>query len=312
MRRAFSPAFVSSLAGFAAAFVGTTSVAQNGDSLSDSVLEANTRFDNALASDNRGVLDTVLDPEFTWIFPDGSYYGRSDTLQALPDTATSTTGEPSAVAERAYGRVRALEVSSGLAKALRIWALRPDGWRLLHMNEVVKAPERTGEPRPYRPSYRDTVDVMSCDNPCEAVPYVPATQRSLDALRSWQQQELGSHLMDMELWGSYVTDEWISQRAGSPQQTKDGRIRGTNVRAENGVTGSTQATVLQMRLYDLEDAVLMVSLTQGLRGRPEYRTRIFVRDGQRADGGDRYKMAESYGQAVAASAVFERRDRARR
>lgn len=61
-----------------------------------------------------------------------------------------------------------------------------------------------------------------------------------------------------------------------------------------------------MRLIDLDDAVLMVSLTQGLRGRPEYRSRIFVHDGQRPDGGDRYKMAESYGQVVAASPVFER------
>ena len=61
-----------------------------------------------------------------------------------------------------------------------------------------------------------------------------------------------------------------------------------------------------MRLHDLKDAVLMVSLTQGLRGRPEYRTRIFVHDGTRADGGPLYKMAESYGQAVVGAPVFER------
>ena len=61
-----------------------------------------------------------------------------------------------------------------------------------------------------------------------------------------------------------------------------------------------------MQLVDLEDAVLMVSLTQVLRGRPEYRSRIFVHDGERADGGPRYKMAESYGQAVEDSAAFER------
>lgn len=306
MRRTSLLPLVTCLVGFSTALAWTASHAQNGDPLRKSVLDANVRFDSALASDNRAALDEILDPEFTWIFPDGSYYGRSDTLQALPDAATSTTGEESSVAERAYGRVRALEVSSGLVRALRIWVLRPDGWRLLHMNELVKAPEPQGAPRPYRAAYRDTVPVQACDNPCEAVPYVPATQRSLDALRSWQQQELGSHTMDMELWGSYVTDEWISQRAGSPQNSKERRIRLTDRRAEHGVAGSTQATVLQMRLYDLEDAVLMVSLTQGLRGRPEYRTRIFVHDGERADGGDRYKMAESYGQVVAASAVFER------
>ncbi len=295
-----------SLVGVSSFVAWTDADAQSGRAVNQSAIQANTAFDNALASDNSPGLENLLDPEFSWIFPDGSYYGRSDTLAALPDSAPSTTGEAITVVERAYGRVRALEVSSGLVRALRIWVLRPNGWRLLHMNELVKAPEREGEPPPYRAAYRDTVPVQSCDNPCETVPYTPATQRSLDALRSWQQQELGSHLMDMELWGSYVTDDWVSYRAGSVANSKERRIRLTNRRAENGVTGSTQATVLQMRLYDLTDAVLMVSLTQGLRGRPEYRTRIFVHDGQRSDGGPRYKMAESYGQVVAGAHVFER------
>jgi hypothetical protein len=270
------------------------------------VLDANAAFDTALSRNNRAALDALLDPEFTWIFPDGSFYGRSDTLMALPDAASSATGEAISVAERVYGRVRAVEVSSGLVRALRIWVMRPEGWRLIHVNELVKAPERDGGPAPYRPAYRDTVPVPDCDNPCDTVPYTPTTQRSLDALRSWQRQELGGHTMDMDLWGSYVTDDWVAYRAGGVANPKERRIRLTNRRADNGVTGTAQATVLQMRLYDLEDAVLMVSLTQGLRGRPEYRTRIFVHDGERADGGARFKMAESYGQAIASSPVFER------
>jgi len=304
-RSALTPLIVL-LAGLAASLAWAEGHAQSRDSLSASVLEANEKFDSALASDNRAALEQTLDPEFTWIFPDGSFYGRSDTLLALPNAATSTTGEPIDVVERAYGRVRAIEVSSGLVMALRIWVLRPDGWRLIHMNELVRAPETGGAPGPDRRSYRDTVAVQPCDNPCEAVPYLPTTQHSIDALRSWQQQELGSHLMDMDLWGAYVTDDWVAQRAGGRSNPKTRRIELSNARVEQGVTGNTQATVLQMRLIDLDDAVLMVSLTQGLRGRPEYRSRIFVHDGQRPDGEDRYKMAESYGQVVAASPVFER------
>lgn len=306
MKRICPRSLVTSLLALSMSLAWTAGRAQDGDPLSETVLEANSAFDSALASDNREALDELLDPEFTWIFPDGSFYGRSDTLQALPDSAPSTTGEPISVDERAYGRVRALEVSSGLVRALRIWVLRPEGWRLIHMNELVKAPEREGGPRPYRPAYRDTVPVPDCDNPCENVPYVPTTERARDALISWQRQEYGAHTMDMDLWGAYVTDDWVGQRAGGVRNPKERRIRVTERRIEHGVTGSAQATVLQMRLYDLEDAVLMVSLTQGLRGRPQYRSRIFVHDGERADGGPRYKMAESYGQAVEGTPVFER------
>ena len=177
------------------------------------------------------------------------------------------------------------------------------------MNEVVTAPERLADEIPYRPAAPpDMPAVPPCDNPCESVPYVPATQRSRDALLSWQQQELGSHLMDMELWGAYVTDEWISQRAGGLPLSKARRIAATRTRAAQGVTRNAQATVLQMRLYDLEDAVVMVSLTQGRRGKPQYRSRIFVHDGQRPDGGDRYKMAESYGQVVVDSHRYTREE----
>ena len=290
----------------ATALVGATP-AQAQSANGETVIEANSALDTALNHEDRAALDALLDPEFTWIFADGHYYGRSDTLAAMPASAPSQTGEHVAVEERAYGRVRALEVSSGLVRVLRIWVMHPEGWRLLHMNEIVIAPPRQADEIPYRPAASpDLPEVPPCTNPCDSVPYVPATQHTLDALRSWQQQELGSHLMDMELWGSYVTDAWVGQRTGGVPDPKARRIRLTRERAANGVERNAQATVLQMRLYDLEDAVLMVSLTQGRRGKPQYRSRIFVHDGQRPDGSDRYKMAESYGQVVADAPIFER------
>jgi hypothetical protein len=270
------------------------------------VLETNAAFDTALTGRDRARLEGLLDPEFTWVFPDGSFYSRLDTLLAMPASATGKTGQPSRVAERAYGRVRVLEVSSALMMGLRVWVQRPEGWRLIHINELETAPPRDNAPASAAPVRRDTAAVPACDNPCTSVPYVPSTPRSRDALLSWQQQELGSHLMDMTLWGSYVTDGWVSQRGGNPAQSKQARIRGTLRRVEQGTTRNAQAAVLQMRLVDLEDAVLMVSLTQGDNEPPEYRSRIFVHDGTRADGGPRYKMAESYGQTVAGSPSFER------
>jgi len=300
---------IPSLLGFALGFVASPSFGQTAATRYATPIDANAAFDAALAAGNRAALDGLLDAEFSWIFPDGSFYGRADTLQARPASATSKTGQAARVAERAYGRVRVLEVSSALAMGLRVWVQRPEGWRVIHINELQAAAPRAGGAAPAAaaaPAYRDTVAVPDCKNPCESVPYVPTTPRNRDALLSWQQQELGSHLMDMALWGSYVTDNWVSQRAGTPAQTKEARIRETNRRAEQGTRRSSQATVLQMRLTDLDDAVLMVALTQVLRGKPEYRSRIFVHDGTRADGGPRYKMAESYGQVVADSPAFER------
>ena len=290
--------------------VGLALLLASSPSQAQTVLEANAAFDAALAGRNRGSLDALLDAEFTWVFPDGSYYGRLDTLVAMPPSATAKTGQPGRIAERPYGRVRVLEVSSALMMGLRVWVQRAEGWRLIHINELQAAAprdSRAGAAAPAAASAsRATVAVPACENPCKSVPYVPTTPRSRDALLSWQQQELGSHLMDMMLWGSYVTDDWVSQRGGSPAQTKQERIRGTLRRVEQGTSRNAQAAVLQMRLIDLEDAVLMVSLTQGQNEPPEYRSRIFIHDGTRADGGARYKMAESYGQAVADSPSFDR------
>ena len=286
------------------AVTATPSNAQTASGLT--ARDANAAFDAALAGGDRARLEALLDPEFTWVFPDGSFYSRLDTLLGTPASATSRTGQAARIAERAYGRVRVLEVASATMMGLRVWVERPRGWRLIHINELDTASPTSSTPAPARPASRATEAVPACDNPCRSVPYVPATPRSRDALLSWQQQELGSHLMDMTLWGSYVTDTWVSQRGGSPAQTKEARIRGTLRRLEQGTTRNAQAAVLQMRLIDLEDAVFMVALTQGLGERPEYRSRIFIHDGTRADGGPRYKMAESYGQAVADSPSFDR------
>ena len=272
-----------------------TVFAQTGD-----LLAANAALDEALTGDNTAATDRLLDPEFTWVFKDGSHSSRFDVLSLLPDPGTSN-GEEQEIMERVYGKVGVVQVFSGTVRALRVWANRPDGWKLVHINELDVAPEyatRGG-------AYRDTLpndQLPDCVNPCTLIPTHPATPGELAAMQSWQGQEIAAATMNMSYedgWAYYAAQENVGQFNGRPSgNPKQVRLEGTYARIERGIKKSAQSTVLQMNLVDLGDAVLMVMLGQPLDGKPFYASRVLVnRDG-------RYQMAASYHTDIQGAPAF--------
>jgi hypothetical protein len=272
-----------------------TAFAQTGD-----LLAANSALDQALTGDNTAVTDGLLDPEFTWVFKDGSHSTRADVLSLLPDPGTSN-GEEQEIMERIYGNVGVLQVFSGTVRALRVWANRSDGWKLVHINELdVSADYATRGG-----AYRDTLpneQLPDCVNPCTVIPTHPATPGELGAMRSWQGQEIAAATMNMSYedgWAYYAAEENVGQFNGRPSgNPKQVRLEGTYARIERGIKKSAQSTVLQMNLVDLGDAVLMVMLGQPLDGKPFYASRVLVnRDG-------RYQMAASYHTDIQGAPAF--------
>ena len=276
---------VAALAAFATTLFSAPSAAQEGD-----LQVANATLDEAFNESNSEVVESLLDPEFTWVFKDGSHASRSDVIRLLPAPGTSN-GEEQEIHVRIYGKVGVVQVFAGTTRALRVWANRPDGWKLVHINELDVGPEyatRGG-------AYRDTLpndQLPDCVNPCTTIPYQPSTPGSQAAMESWQGQEIAAATMNMSYedgWAYYAAEENVGQFNGRPAgNPKQVRLENTFRRIERGIEKSAQSTVLQMRLIDLDDAVLMVMLGQPLDGKPFYASRVLVnRDG-------RYQMAASY------------------
>jgi hypothetical protein len=273
------------LAAFFFALMSGPSMAQESN-----LLVANTALDEAFLDGDTEVVEGLLDSDFTWVFKDGSHAFRSDVIRMLPTPGTSN-GEEQDIHERIYGKVGVIQVFSGTARGLRVWANRSGGWKLVHINELDVSSEYANRGG----AYRDTLpneQLPECVNPCTAMPYQPSTPGTQAALESWQGQEIAAATMNMSYedgWAYYVAEENVGQfngrPAGNPKQT---RLENTFRRIEQGIAKSAQSTVLQMRLIDLDDAVLMVMLGQPLDGKPFYASRVLVnRDG-------RYQMAASY------------------
>ncbi|MGI9257272.1 MAG: nuclear transport factor 2 family protein, partial [Gammaproteobacteria bacterium] len=247
-------------------------------------------LDEAFRDGATETVDGILDPEFTWVFKDGSHAFRSDVVRLLPAPGTSN-GEEQEITERIYGKVGVVQVFSGTVRALRVWANRPDGWKLVHINELDVSPEYATRGGAYRDSLPNE-QLPDCVNPCTTIPYQPSTSGSQAAMESWQGQEIAAATMNMSYedgWAYFAAEENVGQFNGRPAgNPKQVRLENTYRRIERDVTKSAQSTVLQMRLIDLEDAVLMVMVGQPLDGKPFYASRVLVnRDG-------RYQMAASY------------------
>ena len=273
------------LAAFSIALMFGPGMAQD-----SSLLAANAALDEAFLGGNTEAVDGLLDPEFTWVFKDGSHAFRSDVVRLLPTPGTSN-GEEQEIMERIYGKVGVVQVFSGTVRGLRVWANRPDGWKLVHINELDASSEYANRGG----AYRDTLpndQLPDCVNPCTTIPYQPSTPGSQAAMESWKGQEIGAFTMNMSYedgWAYYAAEENVGQFTGRPAgNPKQARLENTFRRIEQGISKSAQSTVLQMRLIDLDDAVLMVILGQPLDGKPFYASRVLVnRDG-------RYQMAASY------------------
>ena len=86
------------LAAFLIALMSGPGIAQE-----SGLLTANAALDEAFRNGNTEAIDGFLDPEFTWVFKDGSQAFRSDVVRLLPVPGTSN-GEEQEIMERTYGK----------------------------------------------------------------------------------------------------------------------------------------------------------------------------------------------------------------
>jgi hypothetical protein len=242
----------------------------------------------ALAKMDKTAAGKYLDRDFLWTNAQGATVGRSMVLGHLPK---APLGDESGAQmnERIFGRVGVVEISSGKTHILRVWVMRPAGWRALIYHVVVQR-ETPAPP----PKYTTNI----CNNPCKGpayMPYKPKDAAETGILTSWGQLETAVLHHNAKDWEPHFLPGFslISSNATEPAVFAR-RVEQLN-RPGIGPAPPELAAKPQLRFFHFGDSVVMVAQSKPYSGKPSHITRLWVlRDGI-------WRMAFSYQTTVEAA-----------
>jgi hypothetical protein len=211
-------------------------------------------------------------------------YERADTFRANLKPLVPMTADTQ-ITEHKYGKVVWIQDSVGHKYAAHFWVQRPEGWRLLHVNEIEARPAVPGE------NSRATFTIP-CINPCKELPWKPLSSNEKAAIEGWQEQENGTGHRLMHMGDNVWT---ISSNTMTPQQTKpaDGPTKVEPPTADRPFISTTPA--VWVRTWDFGDAVVAVMLQPTWGGKPYWSSRVF------GNHNGFWKMEESYHTTIQAA-----------
>jgi hypothetical protein len=250
----------------------------------DAIVKADRALAAAYDKGDTAAIKKMLDEEFTWIDTDGIMYERADTFRANLKPLVPMTADTK-ITEHKYGKVVWIQDNVGHKYAAHFWVQRPEGWRLLHVNEIEARPAVPGE------NSRATFTIP-CINPCKELPWKPLSANEKAAIEGWQEQESGTghRLMHMgdNVWA-------ISSNTMTPQQTvpSSGPTKVEPPTPEHPFISTTPA--VWVRTWDFGDAVVAVMLQPTWGGKPYWSSRVF------GNHNGFWKMEESYHTTIQAA-----------
>jgi len=272
MKRFLAVAVVTGMAAAGAARAQTTSPPDDVTRMDENVTEA-------LIQGDFGAASGMLDRDFSWVTPDGVYYATRGEAEEAKAKLIVGVGDGVRVIQHNYNKVVYIERSQDEKKfSGHFWVQRPEGWKLLTVNEVEVRPRDYTQPK-------ITFDVP-CENPCQRLPYTPIGAGEKSAVAAWQDQENDN-------WAYRIADNYdqraINTYAGRSPSKKD-RMAGMarRAQAEPNRPEIGAAPVAFGRGWDFGDAVVWVQLQPTYGDRPYWSTRIY------ADINGVWQMAESY------------------
>lgn len=245
----------------------------------DELTRMDATLTQALIDGDQATAMKMLDAEFSWIDPDGMYYATAAEAFRHRVKPIVGIGSNVKVLEHKYNKVVYIERSQDEQRfSGHFWVQRPEGWKLLNLNEVEK------RQRDYK-TVPTTFDVP-CWNPCQVLPYEPLGAGEKSALEAWQDQENDN-------WAYRIADNYdqraINTYAGRSPSKAD-RMAGMARRAAENPNRPEigAAPVAFGRGWDFGDAVVWVQLQPTYGDKPYWSTRIYAE----IDG--IWQMAESY------------------
>jgi hypothetical protein len=250
----------------------------------DAVVQADQALVAAFYKGDKVTVNKYLDADFSWIDTDGIMWAREDALRAGLKPLVPVASDVK-ITEHKYGKVVWIQDNQGNKFAAHFWVQRPEGWRLLHTNEIATRPAEPGENA--RPNF-----TIPCINPCKELPYKPLSASEKAAIENWQDQESGTGHHDMHMGDNVVV---ISSTTSTPRPspTATGPTKVTPPTADRPFISTTPA--LWARTWDFGDAVVAVMLQPTWGGKAYWSSRVF------GNHNGFWKMEESYHTTIQAA-----------
>src|ERR1700730_11278468 len=254
-------------------------------STEDAALKADRALAAAYAKGDKATVNKLLDADFTWIDTDGIMWERPDVFRAGLKPLVPMTSDTK-ITEFKYGKVIWIQENQGNKFAAHFWVQRPEGWRLLHTNEIAATPPEKGAN--VRPDF-----AVPCINPCKEVPYKPISASEKAALAGWQDQEEKNH--DPHMGDNLIAVNSNSDGAARAAAQAAGKPTSDTPAAAPNRPPVGAAPALWMRTWDFGDSVVAIMLQPTYGGKAYWSSRIFSNH----DGF--WKMEQSYHTTIQAS-----------
>jgi hypothetical protein len=253
----------------------------------DPVVKSDRAVVAAFEKGDKAALKDLLDADFSWIDTDGIMWERPDVLRAGLKPLVPMTNDTK-ITELKYGKVIWIQENQGNKFSAHFWVQRPEGWRLLHTNEIAVQPAERGAN--VRPNF-----AVPCINPCKEVPYKPISESEKAALVNWQDQESGTGHHDMHIGDNVIGINSNSDGAARAAAQTEGRPAGQTPAGGANRPPVGAAPVLWARTWDFGDSVVAIMLQPTYGGKAYWSSRIF------ANHNGLWKMEQSYHTTIQAS-----------
>ncbi|MGA2216197.1 MAG: DUF4440 domain-containing protein [Bryobacteraceae bacterium] len=232
------------------------------------MLQADRAFVEAAARADKPVLEKLLDADFTWTDSDGKTLTKADVLRDPPKPAITNQNDAQ-LKQYAYGELGDVQANLGRTHVLRVWVKRAAGWKAVVYQEVLSldAP----------PSFAPGAG-KDCENPCKTVPYQPKNEAERQVVTAYSKLETAAMAHNSAIFATVVADEFVAASSNSNKlYDKRGRMEDFD---HSKMAGVAPTPLVEARMFDFGDAVLMTSEHQPDRGKPLHVTRVWVkRDG---------------------------------
>ena len=232
------------------------------------LLEADHSLEQAFAKADKSAAADLLDTAFTWTDSAGKISMRAQVLATLPSASAfklGATGDAAQRKEYVYGKVGVVQINENKLHVLRVWVLRPAGWRALVYQEV----KSLDAPATITPGAGKV-----CENPCKTVSYRPRTTSEQAVVASYEALETAAVAHDAPGWAAHVADEFAAASSNSDQLLdKATRLAGLE---HEKMVGVSPTPLTSARMFDFGDAVVMLSLHNPDRGKPLHITRVWI------------------------------------
>jgi hypothetical protein len=237
-------------------------------------LAADRSWMAALAGNDTGTAGQLLDTAFHWIDADGRVWSRAEALAGAVDLADDLRAEVP-VQTYHYGHVEVVTGERLGQRAMRVWALQPEGWRVL----IVIATPVTSGTTPFAAT--GAAASGDCDNPCRSMPYKATTENEQIIADIFMQLKMDEWHPNAERWAPYVLDN-VFYTTATAHLSKAARVEHLAALERSGETSVPGDPVVSMRIFDFGDSAVMVAQHNPYRGgQPYLSVRVWaLRDGR--------------------------------